>query len=51
MVFELFGGQMRQDIRNVSRDIGSRSKRDLLVAVTGDDHFPARDIEVQEPGA
>jgi hypothetical protein len=41
---------MGQDKRNVSRDVGSRSERDRLVAVTSDGHFPTRDIEVQEPG-
>ena len=42
---------MRQDIRNVSRNVRSRSERDLLVAVTADGHFPTFDVEVQEPGA
>jgi len=42
---------MRQDIRNVSRDVRSSSERDLRVAVTADGHFPALDIEVQKPGA
>jgi hypothetical protein len=42
---------MRQDIRNVSRDVRSSGERDLRVAVTGDGHFPTLDIEVQEPGA
>ena len=39
-VFQSFDGHMRQDERNVSRDVGSRSERDLLVAVSGDSHFP-----------
>jgi hypothetical protein len=51
MVFQLFGGQIPQDIRNVSRNVCSGSERDLLVAVTSDNHFPFRDLEVQEPDA
>lgn len=50
LVFQSFGGHMRQDKRNVSRDVGSRCERDRLVAVTSNGHFPARHIEVQEPG-
>jgi hypothetical protein len=49
LVFQSFDRHMRQDERNVSRDVGSRSERDHLVAVTSDGHFPTRDIEVQEP--
>ena len=40
---------MYQDIRNVARDVLSRSERDLLVSVTAYGHFPTLDIEVQVP--
>ena len=40
---------MYQDIRNVSRDVLSRSERDLFVSVTAYGHFPTLDLEVQEP--
>ena len=40
---------MRQDIGNKSGDIGSGGDRHLGVPVAANGHFPARDIEVDEP--
>ena len=50
-ILQLIWGKARQDIRKVSRDIWSGGERNPLVAVTASRHFPARDIEVEEPVA
>jgi hypothetical protein len=48
-VLQLLGRKVRQDIGYISGGIGSGGERKLLVAVTGDGHFPTQDIELCEP--
>ena len=48
-VLQLFGRKARQDVGNVSGNIGSGGECDLFVAVTTNGHFPARDVEIEEP--
>ena len=45
-VLQLFGRKVRQDVGNISGDVGSGGECDLLVAVATNGHFPARDIKV-----
>jgi hypothetical protein len=45
-VLQLIGRKVRQDIGNISRNIGSGGERNLLVAVVTNGHLPARDVEV-----
>jgi hypothetical protein len=48
-ILQLFGRKARQDVGNISGNIGSGGECDLLVAVTANGHFPARDVEIEEP--
>ena len=48
-ILQLFGREMRQDVGNISRNIGSGGERKRLVPIATNGHFPAREIEVYEP--
>jgi hypothetical protein len=48
-ILQLFWWKVQQDIGNKSRNIRSRGERNLLVAVTTNGYFPARDIKVEDP--
>ena len=45
-VLQLFCRKVRQDVGNISGNVGSRGERNRLVAVASNNHFPARDVEV-----
>jgi hypothetical protein len=48
-VLQLFTWKVCQDIGNKSRNIRSGGEGNLLVAVTTNGYFPARDIKVEDP--
>ena len=48
-ILQLFGWKAQQDIGNKSRNIRSGGEGNLLVAVTTNGYFPARDIKVEHP--
>ena len=47
-ILQLIGREVRQNIGNVSGDIGSRGERDLFVPIATNGHFPAGNVKVQE---
>jgi hypothetical protein len=48
-ILQLFRWKVQQDIGNKSRNIRSGGEGNLLVAVTTNGYFPARDIKVEHP--
>ena len=46
-VLQLFGRKVRQDVGNISRNIGPGRERYLLVTVASSRYFPARDVEAK----